>query len=154
MTKEEYQLIIELINKDIENKNIDDLKRISAFLNKQILENNNSDVDIAANLEILMQPLLDFTLQNTTSEERKNSRCERFIEFVSIYRKTTFYDACVFDIIGIDELMIRKPWHLGEKTLEFYERLLNIYGLSLKQKLSIEQRRCLNNKRKKLAKQM
>ena len=55
MTKDEYQLIIDIINKDIENKNIEDLKRISAFLKKQVLENNNSDVDIDANLEILMQ---------------------------------------------------------------------------------------------------
>ena len=151
MTKNEYEMILELIDKDIESKNVDDLKRISAYLTNQLL-NVNSDIDVDDNYDILMQNLLEFIKDNTTSEERSKIRYETFINFVAIYRKTTYYDACVFDILGIDEFVSKRACNIGEKTLNFYEEKLNQYGLSIKQRLSINQRKYLNNERKKLNK--
>ena len=151
MTKEEYKMMLELINKDIESKNIDDLKKISAYLTNRLLE-VNSDIDVDSNYDILMQNFVNFLSQNTTSQERSKIRYETFINFVAIYRKTTYYDVCVFDILGIDEFVSKRACNIGERTLTFYENLLNQYGLSIYQRLSVNQRKYLNNERKKLNK--
>lgn len=151
MTKEEYKMMLELINKDIESKNIDDLKKISAYLTNQLLD-INTDVDVDSDYDILMQNFVNFLSQNTTSQERSKLRCETFINFVAIYRKTTYYDVCVFDILGIDEFVSKRACNIGERTLTFYENLLNQYGLSIYQRLSVNQRKYLNNERKKLNK--
>ena len=151
MTKNEYEMMLELINKDILNKDVDDLKRINAYLTNQLL-NVNSDIDIDTNYDILMQNLVQFVRDNATSEEWSKIRYEAFTNFVAIYRKTTYYDVCVFDILGIDEFVSKRACNIGERTLNFYEKILNQYGLSIKQRLSINQRKYLNNERKKLNK--
>jgi len=151
MTKNEFEMILELINRDILNKDVGDLKKISTYLTNQLLE-INSDIDVDSNYDILMQNLVEFIKENTTSEERSKIRYETFINFVAIYRKTTYYDVCVFDILGIDEFVSKRACNIGERTLKFYEKLLNQYGLSIKQRLSINQRKYLNNERKKLNK--
>jgi len=151
MTKDEYEMILKLINKDIVNKDVDDLKRINVYLTNRLLD-VNSDVDVDTNYDILMQNLVEFIKENTTSEERSKIRYETFINFVAIYRKTTYYDVCVFDILGIDEFVSKRACNIGERTLNFYEKILNQYGLSIKQRLSINQRKYLNNERKKLNK--
>ena len=151
MTKKEYEMMLELINKDILNKDVDDLKRINAYLTNQLLE-VNSDMDVDSNYDILMQNFVDFLSQNTTSQERSKIRYETFINFVAIYRKTTYYDVCIFDILGIDEFVSKRACNIGERTLTFYENLLNQYGLSIYQRLSVNQRKYLNNERKKLNK--
>lgn len=151
MTKKEYEMMLELINKDILNKDVDDLKRINAYLTNQLLE-VNSDMDVDSNYDILMQNFVDFLSQNTTSQERSKIRYETFINFVAIYRKTTYYDVCVFDILGIGEFVSKRACNIGERTLTFYENLLNQYGLSIYQRLSVNQRKYLNNERKKLNK--
>lgn len=148
MTKKEYEMMLELINKDILNKDVDDLKRINAYLTNQLLE-VNSDMDVDSNYDILMQNFVDFLSQNTTSQERSKIRYETFINFVAIYRKTTYYDVCIFDILGIDEFVSKRACNIGERTLTFYENLLNQYGLSIYQRLSVNQRKYLNNERKK-----
>ena len=148
MTKKEYEMMLELINKDILNKDVDDLKRINAYLTNQLLE-VNSDMDVDSNYDILMQNFVDFLSQNTTSQERSKIRYETFINFVAIYRKTTYYDVCVFDILGIGEFVSKRACNIGERTLTFYENLLNQYGLSIYQRLSVNQRKYLNNERKK-----
>lgn len=148
MTKKEYEMMLEIINKDILNKDVDDLKRINAYLTNQLLE-VNSDMDVDSNYDILMQNFVDFLSQNTTSQERSKIRYETFINFVAIYRKTTYYDVCVFDILGIDEFVSKRACNIGERTLTFYENLLNQYGLSIYQRLSVNQRKYLNNERKK-----
>ena len=144
-------MMLEIINKDILNKDVDDLKRINTYLTNQLLE-VNSDIDIYTNYDILMQNLVQFVRNNATSEERSKIRYEAFTNFVAIYRKITYYDACVFDILGIDEFVSKRACNIGKKTLDFYEKILNQYGLSIKQRLSIDQRKYLNNERKKLSK--
>ena len=114
--------------------------------------NIDSDIDINEKYDVLTQNLLEVLSQNTTTEERVKKRNETFINFVAIYRKTTYYEVCLFDVIGIDEFISKRACNIGEKTLAFYETLLNQYGLSIKQKLAINDRKYLNNERKKLNK--
>lgn len=152
MTKEQFEMITNIIDSDIKSGNIEDLKKLKDLIENN-LGKNDSQLFVEENKEILLQGLLDFITDNLSSETKGKVRKLSIIEAVIKYRCLVVGKVKVYHLLGVPKGYLLNQRGCGINSIEILEDMLNKYGLSLSLELNNEQRNQLdtmNEKTKKL----
>lgn len=146
MTREVYETIIEIINHDVAEANLEDLKKLRNYLDIKINESDVEYMDTKSYYPILTKKLRDFLYENITSRGFKK------VNFLMVMKEVTKIDSYdeiyVFDTIGIDRKLLLKKGSgccIGEQSLTIFENALRCHGIERSKKIRVEEKEELNN---------
>lgn len=148
MTRREYETIIGIIDADVAEANLQDLKKLRNYLNSKIYSFKKPLIDIDDCYDILTMRLQDFLDENIKSKWFKKAN---FLMAIRKISKVDYYDDIyVFDTIGISrELLLENGTYIGVKTLDLFESSLKDYGIERNYEISTEERKKMNDFREK-----
>ena len=134
MNRNEYELIKLLIERDFDEKNPEDLKKIKSFLCDKL--NRLREYEFYGERRfILLQSFEDFCAENFTKEERKY-HIRNLGEVYASLNDTKLYKLHIFQTIGIEKVKLLSYPTVSIDTINLYESKLNKHNISMEEHLS------------------
>lgn len=133
MTKEQLDMIMQIIEKDFKKGNIEEVKQIKKYIDAKIAERKcNLELE---KIQILNKNLIKFIKEELIKEEKMGFKLNRITSYFASVKKISFLELKVYDAIGynIEELKIKTH---APKSVEIFENVLNRYNLSLENQLT------------------
>ena len=127
MKKQELDLIKEIVDNEINNKETTDLINIKNYIDKQILSLQDEE-----NYDILSLDLISFMDKYLTI---KGTRFNRYSVYAAVRKITNKFELKLSDVVGIGSEKLLEYYHIGPDTINMLENALNIFGYSLDEKL-------------------
>lgn len=130
MQDKEIKQLKALVDKEIAEGNFEDLIEIKRYIQAKLSNNQQADLEEAQfNLQYgaLTQPLKDFMANNIKNQLFNGARFRKAVCVLSKCDGPVY----VYHTLGLNKEELAARRRIGHGTIDIYEKVLSLYGLSM-----------------------